>query len=666
MNTKRRVDPLERVLNLITLLQRAPAPMTREQIVQEMGRGMTPYPEAEDAQRQLFASDKNTIVRDLGIPVRQDFAHGEEAGQTLYWIAQEDMSVPEIDLTEDEMAVLSLALASIHHSVPEASEAMMKFEGFFPRRTGFDFHVDVPRIVVQLVDAVQRHRIIEIALDGRAISVDPMRLLFDKGTWYLIGVDEESGHMAAFRCSRLGADVTPLDRVSTLERRDFDPDELRALVHDARGEPIEATVLLDADGARLPWWDWRVRETTPSEASPGVPGGLRLTVDVDDPARFRGWLMGFGPHATVESPPWLRQDVLRWIEGVRDASTTSNGHSSAHSVAAGLDLPDPDRQRPGPRPIAERLQRLLSILPWLRLSGSIPVDTLASMLGVVPRQLMRDLEFASMCGVPPYTHDALFDFSVADGMVLVHSPADSLAGPGGARRSKHLMTRPVRLTPRQATATAVALAGLEAVTSDLDEHNEAVDSLRTKLEAVTGALPVQVRLESAPYLSEVQQMVEESRRSRMTYVDVSGRITERLIDPLHVFIERGEAYVIADDATSGEREWIFRIEQIIDIEPTDVRFEPRAVTFSGWNFRGNVVDAVVSIAPDNEWVLDRVRARAHRVEDDGSITMWLSVASDVWLARLLLRCGAPSRVVEPEDLRPRVAAYADAIARRYR
>ncbi|MFM8857225.1 MAG: hypothetical protein ACKOI2_08505, partial [Actinomycetota bacterium] len=109
MIAKKRVDPLERVLNLFTLLHRATAPMTREQIVQEMARGMTPYPTSEDAQRQLFASDKNTIVRDLGIPVRQVFAHGDDAGQVLYWITEEDMAVPEIDLTDDEMAVLSLA-----------------------------------------------------------------------------------------------------------------------------------------------------------------------------------------------------------------------------------------------------------------------------------------------------------------------------------------------------------------------------------------------------------------------------------------------------------------------------------------------------------------------------------------------------------------------------
>ncbi|MFM8381648.1 MAG: hypothetical protein ACKOA6_06575, partial [Actinomycetota bacterium] len=173
--TRRRIDPLERVLNLFTLLHRSRVPMTREQIVAEMARGMTPYPTAEDAQRQLFASDKRTIVRDLGIRVRQDQAHGDDAGQMRYWIAEEDMALPALDLTEDEIALLSLALASIHYSVPEASEALMKLEGMLPRRIGFDFQVQVPLIVVRLTEMAQRRAVLDLLVDGRPLTVESQR-----------------------------------------------------------------------------------------------------------------------------------------------------------------------------------------------------------------------------------------------------------------------------------------------------------------------------------------------------------------------------------------------------------------------------------------------------------------------------------------------------------
>ena len=196
----RRVDPLERVLNLFTLLHRSTHPLSREQIVGEMAKGMTPYPEADDAQRQLFGSDKNTIVRDLGIQVRQTVAQGDEAGQTKYWISEEDMCVPELDLTHDELSVLSLALASIHHSVPEASEAMMKLEGMNPQRSAVDFNVQVPLIVVRLTEMIQRRQIAHLVINGASVVVDPSRLLFDKGTWYLIAMVAGEKKLRAIKC----------------------------------------------------------------------------------------------------------------------------------------------------------------------------------------------------------------------------------------------------------------------------------------------------------------------------------------------------------------------------------------------------------------------------------------------------------------------------------
>ncbi|MGA0877626.1 MAG: helix-turn-helix transcriptional regulator [Ilumatobacteraceae bacterium] len=655
----RRVDPLERVLNLFTLLHRARAPMTREQIVAEMARGMTPYPTTEDAQRQLFASDKRTIVRDLGIRVRQDQAHGDDAGQTRYWIAEEDMAVPELDLTEDEMGALSLALAAIHNSVPEASEALMKLEGMLPRRIGFDFQVQVPLLVVRLTEMVQRGELLRLEFDGQRITVQPNRLLFDKGTWYLITYLRHEQRWAALPCARIALDFeivedpeaddgagdsSALDPPQTIE-------DIRRLVHNARGEDLEATVIVDDHNAALPWLDHRVLDTEPIGE-----GRLRLTVRVDDPARFRGWLIGFGPHAAIESPAWLRRDVLEWLGDLKDVTT---------SIPPAPARPTEPPTRPGPRPLGERLQRLLSIIPWLRLHGSIPVADLAGILGIGPQQLMKDLEFASMCGVPPYTHDALFDFSVSDGMVLVHSPMSLFDGDSKNRKSRHLMTRSVKLTPRQATAVALALASLDAAAGERRIDDPAVSGLRAKLQTALGDLPIEVRLEDAPFLAEMRTVVEQARQIEVTYVNAEGEVSRRVLDPLQIFFERGEAYLIADDHVSGDSERTFRIDQIVDFEETGESVEPRAVAFRGWNFRGDITEALLFIAPGNDWVLDRVSTDAHVINADGSMFVWVTVASRQWLARLLARCGRPSRVVEPVVLNEVVRSWIESIEQQY-
>ncbi len=646
--TSRRVDPLERVLNLFTLLHRSTRPLSREQIVAEMARGMTPYPESDDAQRQLFGSDKNTIVRDLGIQVRQTVAQGDEAGQTKYWISEDDMCVPELNLTKDELSVLSLALASIHHSVPEASEALMKLEGMNPQRSAVDFNVQVPLIVVRLAEIIQRRQLVEIAIKDSRVVVDPSRILFDKGTWYLIAVVDGDKRLRAIKCAQIGTDFAIVDGEAQSTKKNLSNRELRKLVHNVDGEDVEAQVVVDSHVAGISWWDSRVRET---EVLPD--GKLRITVQVDDPARLRGWVLGFGSHAVIESPASLRDDFVKWLEQLEQVP---------ESIPSAPDMPTAPTNRPGPRPLGERLQRLLSILPWLRLRGSITVVELADMLGISVENLFKDLEFASMCGVPPYTHDALFDFSVLDGEVLFHGDVPAF---GPLRRTKALMTRAVKLTPRQATAVAVALASYDAVVGDLSMRNESVTSLRKKIEAAIGDLPVQVRLEDAPLLQEVGQAIRQARQIQVTYVNGEDEVTERMLNPLLIFVDRGDSYVIADDVSSGVAEKIFRVDRLVECHETGESFVTREVTFGGWKFRGEVEPAVLYVAPGNEWLMDRIESKAHVVNDDGSMFLWVNVASRPWLARLLLRCGPTSCVVSPASLQNVVAERAREIRQQY-
>ena len=644
----RRVDPLERVLNLFTLLHRSTRPLSREQIVAEMAKGMTPYPESDDAQRQLFGSDKNTIVRDLGIQVRQTVAQGDEAGQTKYWISEEDMCVPELDLTNDELSVLSLALASIHHSVPEASEAMMKLEGMNPQRSAVDFNVQVPLIVVRLTEMIQRRQIAQLVINGVSVVVDPSRLLFDKGTWYLIAVVDGEKRLRAIKCAHIGPDFSIVDGEASSTKKNLSNRELRKLVHNVEDDDVEAQVLVDGHVAGISWWDSRVRET---EALPD--GKLRITVQVDDPARLRGWVLGFGTHAVIESPTSLRDDFVKWLEQLEQVP---------ESIPPAPDMPTAPTNRPGPRPLGERLQRLLSILPWLRLRGSITVDELARMLGISVAHLIKDLEYASMCGVPPYTHDALFDFSVVDGEVLFHGDVPMF---GPLRRTKALMTRAVKLTARQATAVAVALASHDAVVGDLTMRNEAVTSLRQKIEAAVGDLPIQVRLEDAPLLQEVSQAIRQARQIHVTYVNGEEEVTKRVLNPLLIFVDRGESYLIADDVLTGVDEKIFRIDRLIECLTTENTFEPRVVEFTEWKFRGPVEPAVLYVAPGNDWLLDRIAIKAHVINEDGSMFLWVDVASQPWLARLLLRCGPTSCVVSPANLQSVVADRAREIRQQY-
>ena len=649
---KSRRDPAERVLNLLTLLHNSSQPMTRAEIVKKMSRGMTPYPESDEAQRQLFSFDRRVIARDLGIRIQQKIESGSDAGQTVYWIAEADMCIPELKLNDEEISILSLALAGLRASVPTAGEALMKLDGHVPDRAFLDMNMPVPLVVVRLTEAAQRRMSVQISVRGSTIRLEPWRVLFDKGTWFVIGAESERGRLTIHNCSKIDGDVLMGEELSAVhQRRSLDTREVKRLVHGVDGDEFLATVLIDAQATPLTTWDRRVVDTEPLD-----DGRLRVTVTVDDEARFRGWVLGFGTHAVVEGPADLRARFIAWVTelGVQNTAPITVPTRPTRGV-----------NRPGPRPIGERLQRLISILPWLIRSGTIEVRELAELVGVHPDVLVTDLQFASNCGLPPYTADVLFQFWVEDGYVHVYGHTQQR---GLIRRARGLLTRGVRLTPRQATAVGVALAGIGAIRRPDGRGENPVDSLRRKIEAAVGELPVDVRLEDAPLLEDISRLAAESREAVIEYVNNEDEVSHRRVRPLHVFVDRGESYMIADDLSveGVDQERKFRIDRIIDLEVTDTTFETREVSWDGkWVFRGDVKEAVLYLAPGNEWVLDRVAVKDHVLNTDGSIFVWIDVASRAWLGRLLTRCGPTSCVVSPPELADAGTHYSQAIARLY-
>lgn len=647
---KTNVNPIERVLNLLTLLSRAPTPMTREQIVTAMARGESPYPTDEDPQRQLFTSDKNVIIRDLGILVRTVAGVGDEAGQTRYYIREEDMCVPDLALTDDELTILSLALESLRQTIPQAGEALMKFDGHLGS-SPLTMNIGLPLVVVRMSHAAKERQVVRIALSGRPIDIEPMRVVFDKGTWYIVAFHRAEKKTRVWRSSQLSDEheILDLEPISGRRRRPSDR-ELRRLLHAAEQDEFVATVRVDALGASLSWWDRRVIETEPL-----VDGGLRISVAVDDRARFRGWLLGLGTHAVVEEPEDLRDHVVSWLDAAsRDIDV----------VPAPPARPPSPPGRPGPRALGERLQRLISILPWLRNTKSTPVAELAGRLGVSPEMLLKDLEAASMCGVPPYTCDALFDFWVEDD--TIHFFGDRSIT-GRFRRDRSLMTRSVRLTPRQATAVSLGLASMKLALDETQRSTGPFASLSRKIEEALGEIAVEIRLDEAPLMVEMNDVVREHHEIEVTYVNGEDQISERLLHPRLVFVDKGEMYLMADDVSASPIgiDRVFRMDRILDMTTTGQGFDHRFVEWTGWGFRGESIESVLYIAPGNGWLIDRLAYKACVVNEDDSMFVWVDVVSHTWLAKLLVRCGYPSCVVSPDTLRVEAPAWARTVRRQY-
>jgi proteasome accessory factor C len=306
----------------------------------------------------------------------------------------------------------------------------------------------------------------------------------------------------------------------------------------------------------------------------------------------------------------------------------------------------------------ERLRRLLVMLPWLMHRQSVPLSEVAARFDLDESEVVTDLELVSMCGLPPYV-DELVDVFIDDGMVHVGVP--------------RLFTRPLRLNSVEAfDLVAAGRAAMTLPGADPDGPlGRGLAKLATALgDAVTHADAVTVDLEPPAVAAELAEAARRLERVLVRYWSAHrDETTERVIVPLQVFADRGNWYVSArDDRSGGVR--TFRLDRIEELARTgefvdpvdDVLPEP-----GRWFDDAAVPRVQLRLGERGRWVTERYPVEAvGEIDENGWVTVTMPLASERWLARLLLRLGADAQVVEPVHLRGLGRSSAEQVLARYR
>ncbi len=322
-----------------------------------------------------------------------------------------------------------------------------------------------------------------------------------------------------------------------------------------------------------------------------------------------------------------------------------------------------------------RASRLISVLLLLQTRGRLTARQLADELEVSVRTVYRDIEELSASGIPVF--------------------ADRGAH-GGFQLLEGYRTRLTGLTPEE--AEALFLSGYPGPAAEL--------GLGTVLAAaqlkVLAALPPELRSratrinqrfhldapgwfqeqESASFLQPIAEAVWSDRRLHMHYRrgGGDGPVVERTVDPLGVVLKGGVWYMVAR-AESGNR--TYRVSRIVDLEIVDDKFE-RPDDFELAAYWNTSVAAYQESMPSFEAVIrvrrldpDRLevafgrqtaRAALETAADpdaDGWRTLHVRL-EDLWAAEpAVLMLGSDAEVLEPAELRERVAAAARGLAAIY-
>ncbi len=300
---------------------------------------------------------------------------------------------------------------------------------------------------------------------------------------------------------------------------------------------------------------------------------------------------------------------------------------------------------------AERLSRMLSLVPWLLAHDGVTIDETAEHFGISPEQLEKDLWLLIVCGLPGYGPDQLVDIDFWDDGRIHVLDAQTL-------------DRPLRLGVDEAMTLLLGLRMLEQVPGVHDRS--AIISAAVKLTEAVDLPAGEGDVSSEPRVSKeiaaaIATSINLGADLSITYASgTSDQVTQRRVSPEQIVLADGRAYLEAYCHLAGAKR-TFRIDRIMQVSAAvgDTHEAEAAATASSTSA------AVLAVAGGSAWIIDVLGAEPLGLTEDGRQQVRLEYADPRWLVRLVLSRGGQVEVLEPASLRAGVTDAAAAALRAY-
>lgn len=308
---------------------------------------------------------------------------------------------------------------------------------------------------------------------------------------------------------------------------------------------------------------------------------------------------------------------------------------------------------------ADRLRRIVTILPWIAHRDGPTIDEICERFVVDRNDLLADLDVAFLIGVPPYTPDQLIDVIVEDDRVWV--------------TLGEYFTRPLTLSATEALGLLSAASIAAAF-----ERAEADDPLTSAMAKLRGALglasedALAVSLGSGTeHLAALRDALEPRRLVEIDYYS-HGRDEQRrrVIEPLRLWAAQGQWYVDAW-CRAAEARRRFRVDRIVsatvldELAPTRTLDPPASGAV--FNAAGAESSIVFELADDDRWLLDSTPLESIDPLGHGRVRVKVAIGGRAFLERLLLRLGDRATILtfdSPEGTGANAAAAVRSAAAR--
>jgi proteasome accessory factor C len=300
---------------------------------------------------------------------------------------------------------------------------------------------------------------------------------------------------------------------------------------------------------------------------------------------------------------------------------------------------------------AERIQRVLYILPAAGRAGGATLRELAEALGVDERRIGRDVTEAGARAFYTPAGQSLDANVLLDGdRVVLDPPSD--------------FRRPSRFTDREAVALVVGLRSLavESPSARAEELRALAASFEAHLalrapEAAERMLAVHGERPAGDVFEVLRSAARDRRTSLIHYLRDGGAGPEaRRVDP-YALIHAERWWYVVGWCHRREAVRVFRVDRVVDAESTDAIFEvPPGFDAKTYAPGGRAFVAPTAVearvrygAGIARWLRERYPEAEERA--DGSVVVTHRVADPRWLVRHVLQYGVDAEVLGPAEMR---------------
>jgi proteasome accessory factor C len=656
-------DKLIRQLSLVAFLMAERRPIT----ARDVKSNVEGYSEMSDeAFARRFYSDRAELLS-LGVPLQSQ--RDEFTGEELYTLRSEQYFLPQLELEDEELAALQTALYLLEGKFAYAEPLRLALQNLALGRPGFaeaasdtaqrvevldpDYSPEMPGRLAKLEGAISKQRTVRFeywSISRDQVSeraLNPYALMPDNGIWYVVGHDLERDDIRTFRVSRIRGEI----KFATRRERDFrTPVEFDIELY--RGRPpwqvgdIVGEARIEVPGETA-WWVQRAYGTT-GRLEDGV-----FVTEYSSLPQLASWVLRQDGRAVPLEPDELRREVASSLRRVRE------GHEGK--------APEPAREAPKrgaveaterpAGPVApERFAILQALLAYLLAAcgedkeAAIPAaDLLARFPSIPPEELEEHLSLLNLVnfGGGCYT---IYTELTED---MVHVDKELWGD---------TFRLPPRLTPLEARAIRLALEYVGPMIA-ADAHTP-LDKVRSKLEETFGQFELTQTPE--PTIERAEEDLigtlargrDERRLVEIEYQkEVDAQPSTRLVEAYTFERAMPHWYVHTWDRTSdGERS--FRLDRMRSAKLLREKFEPRE-GFEPTRLRGARVARVLYTPEIARYEIER---GARKLVGGGAFRE-IPVGSDEWLESDILSKRGEAIVLEPQELRSRIAARARELAK---